>query len=82
MQFFVFRAHAGEVALASDKSGAGLPAAMAPWTYIRVLELDEGIDPPSGFKVVEALQLLDRDGYYLVPPTVEMEEGDPDGIGP
>jgi hypothetical protein len=76
MQFFIFRAVSGDTALASERAGASLPAALAPWTYLTTLELDEGIDPPRGLKVLEALRLLDLEGYYLVPPDVDLEETD------
>ncbi|MBC7479228.1 MAG: hypothetical protein H7317_14210 [Pseudorhodobacter sp.] len=74
MQFFIHRSEHGGSALTPDSAGQNLPPQSAPWTYVGELDLVEGAASPSGLDVIEALRLLDRDGYYIPPPSVELDE--------
>lgn len=76
MQFFVFRSFNGSSAISTDEAGANLPFELAPWVFTRNLEIDEGLEPPIELMVPEVLRILDRQGFYIVPPDIEMEDGD------
>ena len=76
MLFFVYKSILGGEALTIDWSGANLPSDLGPWGFVKDLDFDEGVEPPAGLPVEEALKLLDEDGYYLVPPMIEIEAGD------
>ena len=73
MQFFIHRSERGDSALTPDAAGANLPPCFAPWTLIGELDFEEGVAPPSGLNVIEALRILDRDSYYIVPPKIDLE---------
>ena len=73
MQFYTFRSPTGHSAITIDRSGANLPCEAGPWVYVRDLWLDEGLSSPPGMPVIEALSVLDRVGYYMVPPGAELD---------
>ncbi len=78
MQFFIHRSERGDSALTPDAAGADLPPSLAPWSFIGELDLEEGVASPSGLNVIEALLVLDRTSYYLVPSSVDLGGMKPD----
>jgi hypothetical protein len=66
MQLHVFTGPEAHHGFTADRAGANLPPDLGPWAYSKTIDLNRGKTARWVVDIDEALDALERDGYFIV----------------
>ena len=74
MQVHVFKGHDTWWGFTQDRSGKNLPADKGPWSIFKTLDMNRGETPRWGVDTSEALDAIERDGYFVTSARIVITE--------